>query len=76
MLQKIGKKKPELFFLMIGILLLFYFWYVLYVFPIKSLYLLTFLPERPVFMLFPKCGNVPSYAFLISSNLQWRESRE
>jgi len=61
MLQKIGKKKPELFFLMIGILLLFYFWYVLYVFPIKSLYLLTFLPERPVFMLFPKCG----YAILL-----------
>ncbi len=59
--QRNGKNKIKILLIITCGLILFYFLYVLYIFPIRSLYLLTFFPERPIFMIFPKLG----YAILL-----------
>ena len=60
--QKIGEKSLEFCLHTVCVLILFYLLYVLYIFPLKSQHYLTFLAQRPVFILFPKCG----YAVLLT----------
>jgi hypothetical protein len=61
MLQKTGKNNFDLLLLIVLTLICFYFIYVLYIFPINARYALTYATEKPIFILFPKCG----YAILL-----------